>query len=457
MSYRDLKSSVMLKIFVIAALVIILMVPTTLVQFLITDRENVQNDAINEVSTSWSMGQTIVGPYITIPYIDQTVVMSDSTRKVVTVNKTLFVLPNQLNINGDILPETRYRGIYEVVVYDSKLNLKGNFEEIDFEELGVKPEWLLLDQAKLNVGITDLKGIENQIELKWNDSLNNFNPSIVSKSENVNSGINSPIEISLTDSIGYNFEFNLNLKGSQHIFFTPVGKTTITNLKSSWDTPSFSGKFLPDTRNTNENGFTAAWKILHLNRNYPQMWLDDDYIMDNEIFGTNLMLPVDNYTKSDRVIKYAILFIVLTFLAFFFVEVMNKVYIHPIQYLLVGLSLVVFYVLLVSFSEHLLFNLAYWLATILTLVLISGYTWAITKSKAVGGVILGILSLLYMFIFTIIQLEDYSLLIGSIGMFVILAFVMFTSRKIDWYKVKLGDNSTKEKKGNYPPNDDYSA
>jgi len=430
------------------------MIPTTLVQFLITDRENIQNDAINEVSTSWSEGQTIVGPYVTIPYLEQTIVVTDSTRKIIPTLKTLFVLPNKLNIYGELIPETRYRGIYEVVVYDSKLSLKGSFDKLDFEDLGINAEWLQLDQAKLNVGINDLKGIENQIELKWNDSLYNFNPSIVSKSPDVNSGINSPVDISLTDSTDYSFEFDLNLKGSQHIFFTPVGKTTVANLKSSWDTPSFSGKFLPDTRNTDNNGFTADWKILHLNRNYPQMWLDNDYIMDNETFGTNLMLPVDNYTKSDRVIKYAILFIVLTFLAFFFVEVMNKVYIHPIQYLLVGLSLVVFYVLLVSFSEHLLFNLAYWFATVLTLVLISGYTWAITKSKAVGGVILGILSLLYLFIFTIIQLEDYSLLIGSIGMFVILAFVMYTSRKIDWYKVKLGDNTTKEKNKNYPPNDD---
>lgn len=449
MSPKDLKTNVVLKVVSIIVLVIILIIPTTLINFLINDRVNVKNNAIEEVSHSWSKGQTIVGPYITIPYYRYE---NDSTGRLKTYEQTVYLLPNQLNINGELIPEVRYRGIHEVVVYNSNVAISGEFDFTPLKDKGIRPENLALSRAKLNVGISDLKGIENQIELEWDNNSISFDPSIVSNTNSINSGINTAVDINLETDASKNFKFDLDLKGSQHIYFTPVGKTTNANLKSSWESPSFKGKFLPDSRSIDENGFLASWEVLHLNRNYPQIWLDNEFVIGDEHFGADLMLPIDNYTKSDRVIKYAILFIALTFLAFFFVEIMNKIFIHPIQYLLVGLSLVVFYVLLVSFSEHLIFNMAYWLATILTLVSISGYTWAITKSKAVGGLILGILVLLYTFIFTIIQLEDYSLLIGSIGLFIILSFVMYMSRKIDWYELKLGENKKSNTLNNRPPN-----
>ena len=217
----------------------------------------------------------------------------------------------------------------------------------------------------------------------------------------------------------------------------PFGKTTDVNLQSGWTTPSFNGEYLPDSRKISELGFDANWNILHLNRNYPQIWIGSNYKVNNSSFGTDLLLPVDNYKKSDRVAKYAILFLGLTFLVFFFVEILNKIFIHPIQYLLVGIALVVFYTLLLSFSEHMIFNIAYWLASILTLSLITFYSWGVLKSKKLAIMVLGILFIMYSFIFTIIQLEDYALLIGSIGIFIILTIVMYYSRGIDWYNIKL--------------------
>ena len=175
-----------------------------------------------------------------------------------------------------------------------------------------------------------------------------------------------------------------------------------------------------------------------MNRNFPQEWIGDKYDINSSSFGTDLLLPVDNYKKSYRVARYAILFLVLTFITFFFVEIMKKVFIHPIQYLLVGIAIIVFYTLLLSLSEHIKFNLAYLVASILTISLVSLYTIAILKSKQIGFLIFGILLIMYPFIFTIIQLEDYALLIGSLGMFTILGIVMYYSRKIDWYKIKLG-------------------
>jgi len=233
----------------------------------------------------------------------------------------------------------------------------------------------------------------------------------------------------------------IDLKGSQHLFFIPGGKTTDITLESDWKSPSFTGAFLPDEREVNEEGFKASWNILHLNRNFPQFWTGNKYAVEESAFGTELLLPVDNFLRSHRVARYAVLFLALTFLVFFFVEVLNHALIHPIQYLLVGVALIVFYVLLLSISEHIAFNWAYLIATAATLGLITTYTVSILKSRKLGMLLFSILAVLYTFIFILIQLEDYALLIGSIGLFVILAIVMYFSRKIDWYEVQLGEKN----------------
>lgn len=437
---KSLKSNVFFKVGIIIVLVLILLIPTVMVKQLINEREQVQRDAINEVSYKWGSGQIITGPYISIPYDKYIKQFSkkDSVDKIIRVKDWIYFLPDQLMINGTVSPEKRYRGIYEVVVYESALKIEGVFSPLDFKKFDIGKGNIHFDKATLNIGISDLKGIEKQIGLNWNNS-NIFFNSGTSSNDIVLSGINAAVPVGQNDSLGFSFSMEIDLKGSQHLYFTPVGKTTDVNLNSNWKTPSFTGNYLPDNRNVSDNGFTANWNILHLNRNYPQSWKGNKYNVQNSSFGTDLLLPVDNYKKSYRVARYAILFIVLTFMVFFFVEVLNRVFIHPIQYLLVGLAVVVFYSLLLSFSEHIRFNLSYLLASVLTLLLVTGYTTAILKSKTIGGLILGILSILYAFIFTIIQLEDYALLIGSVGLFVILGIVMYFSRKIDWYNIRIGN------------------
>lgn len=417
------------------------MIPTSMVKDLIHEREDVQLNAISEVSSKWGNGQTLTGPYIDIPF-DRYIKRfnkKDSINEIVKIKEHLYVLPEQLNITGQIAPEKRYRGIYEVVVYESDFNISGSFNPIDYKQFDIKKENIHFNKATLNLGISDLKGIEQQINLNWSNAQIPFD-SGTSTNEITSTGIRARLGEHLKDSTAFNFNLDLNLKGSQNINFIPVGKTTDVNLTSNWNTPSFTGTYLPDSRKVDENGFTAHWNILHLNRNYPQTWINSRHRVYESSFGTDLLLPVDNYKKSYRVARYASLFLVLTFMVFFFVEVLNKVFIHPIQYLLVGIALVVFYTLLLSFSEHIPFNWAYAVSAILTLGLISAYTTAILKSKPLGLMIFGILSIMYSFIFTIIQMEDYALLIGSIGVFTILCLVMYYSRKIDWYALKMGDN-----------------
>lgn len=436
---KKLKNNIFFKIGIIIVIMLVLLIPTSMVQSLVHEREYVQERAINEVSEKWGNGQTLTGPYLSIPYDKYVRQYSkkDSAYKVVKLKEWLYYLPEELKVAGEINPEKRYRGIYEVVVYESMFNLSGKFAPIDFTQFEIEEKDVHFDKATLNIGITDLKGIEKQIALDWNKSKVLFN-SGTSTRDIVNSGINGSVPVSGSDSMNYSFSMDLDLKGSQHIYFVPVGKTTDVSMKSNWPTPSFSGTYLPDEREISDSGFVANWNILHLNRNYPQSWIGSSHQVDYSSFGTDLLLPVDNYKKSYRVAKYAILFLVLTFMVFFFVEVLNKVFIHPIQYLLVGIALIVFYSLLLAFSEHVIFNVAYILASFLTLVLITGYTAAILKSKKIGGLIFGILLVMYTFIFTIIQLEDYALLIGSIGVFLILGMVMYFSRKIDWYTIRIG-------------------
>jgi inner membrane protein len=248
------------------------------------------------------------------------------------------------------------------------------------------------------------------------------------------SGVSVMAPLDLKSAKTYKFSFDLNLNGSQSLNFIPLGKETNINLASKWANPSFDGAFLPDQRQVSKDGFTAQWKILSLNRNYPQSFSESDsYSIKDSAFGVKFLVPIDQYQKITRSVKYAIMFIALTFLTFFFVEIFNKKRIHPIQYLLVGFALLVFYTLLLSISEHTNFNFAYILSSIATIILITLYSKAIFKNNFLSLLLGCILIILYGFMYVVLQLQDYALLMGSIGLFIVLAAVMYASRKIDWY------------------------
>jgi inner membrane protein len=437
---QSLKNNIYFKIGTIVVIALLLLIPTSMIKILIHEREAIQREAIREVSSKWAEEQTISGPFISIPYYRYVKEISakDSTEQIVQIKDYIHILPSELKISGNLNPEKRQRGIYEIVVYNSKLEIDGTFNNLDIKALEIEPENILFDKAEFVIGINDLRGIEKEVNLSWNNDKISFNPG-VSSNDIVSSGINALININPNDSSSYNFNLSLDLKGSQLLYFTPVGKVTDIDLASDWANPSFNGAFLPDTREVTTKGFTANWNILHLNRNYPQIWTSNRYSISESSFGIDLLLPVDNYQKTYRSIRYAILFIAFTFLVFFFIEVFKKVFIHPIQYILVGVSLIVFFTLLLSISEHLNYNFSFIISAIATLALIAGYVRAILSSTKLALLISGILTVLYAFIFVIIQLQDYALLIGSIGIFVILGLVMYFSRKIDWYSLKLGE------------------
>ena len=231
------------------------------------------------------------------------------------------------------------------------------------------------------------------------------------------------------------------MNGSKHLYFTPVGKTTRVHINSNWNSPSFTGSYLPDSREITDSGFVANWQVLHLNRNYPQVWKHEIYPLNSSNFGVDLLFPVDEYQKSYRSTKYAIMFISLTFIIFLFIEIINKRRVHPVQYLMVSAGMLIFYTLLLSLSEQFGFNIAYLISSFAVVSLTTYYTYIIFKSGKLTGLAGTVIGLLYVFLFTILQIQEYSLLLGSIGLFLILALVMYLSRKVDWYQSENQSNN----------------
>jgi inner membrane protein len=435
---KELFQNVFFKMFVIFVLILILSIPAFMVQGLIHERMMRQEEAVTEVSSKHAMEQQLTGPILTIPFRKTRTALNQNTgrQETVTERHYLHVLPDQLNIKGTVLPEKRKRGMYEVIVYKSNMNFAAQFDELHLDYLNVAKEQIELDKAFLSIGITDLKGLSEQVKIQLNDSSFMCNPGIP-VNDVIESGLHINVPLKVEDR-RIKVDFKLDLKGSQELMFVPIGKETRVNLTSPWKDPSFDGEFLPHTRTVSKEGFSAEWKVLHLNRNYPQFWVGEKNSLSDSAFGVDLKLPVDVYQKSMRVAKYAMLFIVLTYLVFFFVEILNKVLIHPIQYILVGLALVLFYILMLAFSEHIYFDWAYLLAALMTIGLIYFYARAILKSGKLAAMTAAILTILYSFIFVIIQMQDYALLVGSIGVFLILAVTMHFSRKIDWFDLKKG-------------------
>ena len=438
MKENKLKSSVMLRMFVTAAVVLFLLILAFIVRSLIYERQQRRDEAINEVSQKWGNIQTLIGPILTLPFKKP---KKDEKGKTIFYIDYLHIMPEKLQADVELNPEVRYRGIYEVILYQSLIRLKGSFILPKFEKHGVSPENLILKEAFITVGITDLRGIKNTVTLNWDGKKLPASPGVKS-SDIVKAGVTvfPDVDVSRNE---YAFSVDLRLNGSGEFNIIPVGKETLVTMSSKWRSPSFIGNFLPERREISPNGFRADWSVQHLNRNFPQTWTGCSYTMDNSSFGVKLHLPVDEYQEVTRAVKYAIMFIVLTFMAFFLTEIFSKAVIHPIQYTLIGLAIILFYVILLSLSEHIPFSISYAIASVGIIFMISAYTKSVLKTKRFAFMIGGILTALYLFLFITLQLEDYSLLLGSIGLFVILAAVMYLTRRIDWFDIGSAGNGQK--------------
>ena len=423
-----MKQSISARLIIIGFLTLILMIPSIMVQELIRERQGRRDGAVAEVNQKWGESQTIVGPVLSIPYNYMT---NDPNDHLVTQTGYAHFLPDILEVDGNLVPEIRQRGIYEIVLYNSRLNVSGSFKPISIEDLKVPVEDYVWSDAFISLGISDMKGLNELISFQVNDQSIPVSPG-VETDDVISAGVSVPLK-AVAANKELKFTFTLDLNGSESVAFTPVGKETSIHMTSEWPDPSFVGSFLPIQHEISPAGFQASWKVLHLNRNFPQKWTGSNNQILNAAFGVRLLLPVDEYQKNMRTAKYAFMFIGLTFLAFFMIELLNRKLLHPIQYLLIGFALLVFYTLLLSFSERMIFKYAYLISSIATIGLITAYTKAVLKDPRQTSIILLVLILLYAYLYIVLQLQDMALMIGSIGLFSILSLVMFLTRNVDWF------------------------
>ncbi len=417
-----------LKLLLIAGMCVAFLIPQLLLKNLVSERKSTESLAENEVFEKWAGPQTVIGPVIKIYYSEEKNNKKESYAKI--------VLPEQLDVKGDVETKLLKRGIYDFTVYETALDLTGQFKlPKDFEKMQDGHEWCF-EKAKIVVGLPNLRGLTDNVTLKFGG----ITYDMVAETGNLK-GLSCEVDLSRVLA-GETVDFSLVLpfKGAGDLMFAPFGQTTTVSLTSDCTTPSFTGYYLPDERQVTDTGFQAEWKVLAINRDYPQVFNDSFFEYRTEFdyssFGVELKVPVEQYLQTDRAIKYAFLIILLTFAAVFFVEMRKAKPIHPVQYLLIGIALIVFYTLLLSFSEHINFGLSYLIACVMTIAMIVVFMASITKDKKTALGIGLLLAVLYTFVYVLLQLESYALLVGSVGLFIILGIAMFATQKIDWYKKK---------------------
>ena len=441
---------VSVKVTIIIILIALLMIPGSFIQDMVREREGTKYQAFNETAKKWGRNQDINGPVLYIPVeFEKTVKKKipvknpkkderdyEIVEEIVKYNKYLHILPEELRINGDIIPEIRYKSIYKMLLYRSDVNISGNFQLNENKKYTPNGK-ILWEDAFIAVGFSSLKSIKDVIALSNDHDIVKLEQGVCKK-DIYDYGLSSKHKINYESGKIIPFSYNLKLDGSCDLLFTPLGKETSVELSSSWPDPNFTGNFLPNERTITDSGFVAKWNVMHLNREYPQHWFGDG-LKDNirkSKFGVKLIIPVDDYRKISRSAKYLLLFVSLTFLMFFLSEMIAKKKIHPVQYILIGISIVIFFVLLLSLSEHITFLNSYLLAALSTIGLISLYAMKIIKSKKFTGLIALALTMLYIFLYILLENQDYSLLFGSLGLFLALSITMYSTRNIDWYNIK---------------------
>lgn len=413
--------SLTLKLAVLAFMGLLLLIPLELVKEVIMERQGNAEKVKTEISSQWASGQTVSGPVLNIPL--RSIPTEKDEKSVMTI---WHIMPEMIQINGKLNPEIRYRGIYQSVVYQSDISMSGEFASPDPSSPGNYD--ILWNEAYLTLGVTDNRGLKGDVVINAAGRDLHAEPGVRDR-DIFSSGVSFSFPLEANGD-QLKFKVNLSLSGSESFNMVPLGKITGSKIESDWSSPSFTGSFLPSSREVNDKGFSAMWEITHLNRNFPQNWIGNIYNPAESSFGIDLFLPVDHYQKSWRSARYGILFIALTFLVLIFLEITRKESVHVIHYFLVSLGLVLFFSLLNALSEHTGFNMAYLIASLATITLITLFTSSVFSYRRASMIVAAMLSLMYGFIFILLSLDDYAYLAGNIGLFILLAVVMRLAGKL---------------------------
>jgi inner membrane protein len=426
------------KLLAIAFLTLLILIPLGLIHDTVQDRLRYRQEAVASIAASYAGNQTVTGPVLVVPYkikIDELTGQDGNGKKTYSSrieDREYLFFPKDLQMQGKLLPTERYRGLHKVLVYELQGHFGGRIDyQLPSAEQLVSDKITLL-QPYLAIGISDVRGLIGSPSIKMGTQQLALEQGAGSFGKGMHAAL-SPT--SLTGSDGLDFSLDLTLAGTESLAVTPVGDNNRIELTSSWPHPQFGGSFLPRVRNISEKGFHAIWEVSSLASNAQrELRTGRDGKTAIESLQIQLAEPVNIYSQADRATKYGLLFVLLTFVGFFIFETIKQLPIHPIQYLLVGLGLAIFFLLLVSLSEHIAFWIAYLVASAACIGLLGFYLAQVLRSFRRGLGFGAMLTLLYGTLYGLLISEDNALLLGSLMLFAILAIIMIVTRKIDWYQ-----------------------
>lgn len=445
-----------LRLVAVAALALLLLIPLAMVESVVRERHATYRSVVQEIAGSWSGDQRIAGPVLVIPYTERVAIRDEfitpeGEKKVSqrweSRRRRAILLPDVLTIEGTITPEKRSRGIYDVQVYGAYLEISGAFRNLESTIEGLSApdrleaiEW---PAAVVGFGLSDPRGIvdvdgfhvgEHSVELRPGTNLGGMLPQ----------GFHAPVGERVSD--GFEFSLPIGIRGSGSLRFLPLGATTVATLRSTWSHPSFVGEILPAQREIDDDGFSAEWTIPLLNRSYPQAWVDGVPVAFDEIeAGVRLFEPVALYDLVTRSVKYGLLFIALTFLTLGLIELTTDARIGFVQFLLIGVALALFFLMLIALAEHIGFAMAYILASTAIVVIITLYCRALLRRPAVALSVGGVLTAIYGVLYLILRAEDFALLGGTVLLVVALMVTMYVTRHIDVPRVSESGRSEGER------------
>ncbi|MEO7325562.1 MAG: cell envelope integrity protein CreD [Dokdonella sp.] len=427
-------NGVLFKVLGIAALALLLMIPLAQVNGLIGERQQRAVEATRQIADRWGAPQVVGGPVLVVPvrYRQQ------QEKGIVVVDVSGYLLPDTLNIQATMKPELRRYGIYETAVYTAEMKIAGHFNPADLRLLsagGGEPQWQL---AQVRVPIADVRGIRRVSSVHIGAREVDFGPDGAGLGGIAT--IASPLALDATAlAQPIPFEFDLTLAGTERIAALPLARHTEVRIDGAWPDPGFDGAFLPAAHHVDEKGFEASWQVLDLSRRIAQHWQESDsasLALGDSAFGVSLVRPANAYQQNVRAGKYGVLFIALTFVAFFLFEVLRGLRVHPVQYLLVGLALCTFYVVLLALSEQIGFAASYAFAAVATVAMVGSYAAAVLAQRRAGLMLGGLLGMIYGLLYGLVSSEDYALMMGSLALLLAVTAMMYLTRRVDWYAMR---------------------
>jgi inner membrane protein len=430
-----------LKIIIITVMIFLFLIPLGMIKDLIREREGRKLEAETDVVSSWGGESAIGGPVLVVPRRMKREVLDEAGKvlRMEEYTERVYMLPRNLDLDVRSRSEMKHRGIFEVPVFTLDLSGSGDFALEPLYKNYISAD-LIWDQAYVQFSYHHLKGMKKTGPLLWGGKEINFEPgdSALSFYDAV---LKVPVDIGSGETWNISrtipFRFNQEIRGGTSLEFLPLGGETRIHLESDWVSPSFQGYYLPTQQNISDQGFTAEWELHSLSRSVPESWSESETSVFDEMrqtaFGLNYYPALNSYNKTRRTIDYGILFLIMPFMTFFLFELIRKGRFHPIQYLLAGFGNILFYLILLSLSEHIAFMPSYLAASAAVAVMLSLYTLSIDGVGWKGLYLLPVMSSGYGYLYFVLKSEDYALVMGTAGLFAALSITMFLTRGIKWY------------------------